>query len=712
MKRSIRWAWLVFLSGIVIAVLPLAWAANPGSPAPAVKTASAGYLENVVFERLPGKERVTLELSRQSGVAVEKRPGNIVLIRLKNSLVPEELRRSLGDKAMVNILRVAPAPKADEDLSWPVAIELKQMVPYNVRQQGMNVLVEFNVTSVAGAGLSPEQDKTEMQEQPTAAPPAPPSVQKAQPERAVAPAENGKTKKTYSGARISLDVQEAEIKSVLRLLSEVGKVSIVAGDDVKGPVTLSIKETPWDQALDIILGITGLFKIEKNNVIMVVSQKNLDALKKSEEEKFRQEKRQLDREPLITRIVPIKYRMLKMAVPTVDERGQKVEEKGVAFKKDVLLSSISGESAAASVEGKVPIVIERATAAAGPKAEEKKIEEGVYYIQFLHNFLSRDVDGNRRGWIAADADTNSVIITAIKRDMDIILDMIAKTDVPTDQVLIKATIVETTKSTAREIGIQWGGAYGRYVGNQSLYITPGGTGGSTVPPGSALSGGYTPTSGATGVSGQGYAVNFPASAISGASPAALGMLFGTIGGNILDLQLSALQNDNKLNILSSPSLVTSDNQTASTEHGKEVPYITPGTSTSPPTVTWKKVVLRLEITPHVIDRKNIKMSIAVKKDEQDFNTYVEIGDYKQYGLTVKDTKTDLVVADGETIVISGLTNQTKSGGTTGLPWLKDIPVLGWLFKKDAKEEEMSEVLIFITPNLIKSREIGQIQTGF
>jgi len=109
-------------------------------------------------------------------VAVEKRPGNVVLIRLKNILVPEELRRALGDKAMANILRVAPAPKADEDLSWPVAIELKQMVPYSVRQQGMNILIDFNVTSVAEARLSPAPDKTETQAQPASARTASPTA--------------------------------------------------------------------------------------------------------------------------------------------------------------------------------------------------------------------------------------------------------------------------------------------------------------------------------------------------------------------------------------------------------------------------------------------------------------------------------------------------------------------------------------------------------
>ena len=151
-------------------------------------------------------------------------------------------------------------------------------------------------------------------------------------------------------------------------------------------------------------------------------------------------------------------------------------------------------------------------------------------------------------------------------------------------------------------------------------MTPGGTAGSTTPPGNALSGGYTPATGAPGISGQGFGVNFPvaAGAMTGGA-ASLGLIFGSIGGNLLDLQFSALQNDSKLNILSSPSITTLDNQKAFTENGQRVPYSTLDTSVNPPirTVKFEDVVLRLEITPHVIDGQNLLMKILVKKDEVD-----------------------------------------------------------------------------------------------
>lgn len=710
MKRSIRWAWLVFLSGIVIAVLPPAWTANSAAPATAVKTVRAGYLENVVFERLPGKERVTLELSKQSGVAVEKRPGNVVLIRLKNILVPEELRRALGDKAMANILRVTPALKADEDLSWPVAIELKQMVPYNVRQQGMNILVDFNVTSVAGAGLSPVPEKTQTQLPEKAQRPAYTSAEKAaMPVSAAASVDDEKAKKSPTDARISLDVQESDIKAIFRLLSEVGKVSIVSGDDVKGKLTLNIKDVPWKLALNTILEINGLQKIEKDNVIMVMNRDNYLKLRNDETILIKQKRQmELDMEPLITRVVPIKYRLLTLVgTKKIDIKGE-VRASGSASSTGEGKAKAETSSGFAQASGIVQQNKDIASIASveGKKTERVSLEGAGDFFALLQSFLSLDAYGNPRGWIGADADTNSIIITAIRQDLDKIMEMISKTDVPTDQVLIKAHIVETTKSTARDLGIQWGGAFGRYTGNQSLYITPGGSAGSTVPPGSALSGGYTPTSGTTGVSGQGYGINFPALMDSTAS-ASLGLLFGTIGGNILDLQLSALQKDGKLNILSTPSLLTLDNQPAYTENGDEVPFITPATSESSATVTWKKAGLRLEITPHVIDDKTLSMKILVKKDELDFSREVQGNPV----IIQKETKTDLVVPNGETIVISGLTKQKTDNSISGVPWLKETPVLGWLFKGESKNESMEEVMIFITPNIMKRQIVAGVQEG-
>jgi type IV pilus assembly protein PilQ len=314
-------------------------------------------------------------------------------------------------------------------------------------------------------------------------------------------------------------------------------------------------------------------------------------------------------------------------------------------------------------------------------ADPKKLGETV------QDFLTKDKDGKPRGSVKVDEHSNSLVVSATREDMARILPIIEKLDKPTPQILIKANIVETTKGIARDLGIMWGGYNkgSKISGNDDLIVT----GGSVSPSGS--------------LGAQGLGVNFPSPNISlQTASGSLGLLFGKIGGNLLEVQLQALQNDNKLNILSSPSITTLDNQKAYTENGERVPFVTLSTSgtggTPTQTTTFIDVVLRLEITPHVIDGKNLKMTILVKKDEVDTTRKDSLGD--PY-IIKKQTETVLIVKDGETIVISGLTKQTKSASGNGVPWLKDIPILGWAFKSDSRSDQMAEVLIFITPHILQ-----------
>jgi type IV pilus assembly protein PilQ len=313
-------------------------------------------------------------------------------------------------------------------------------------------------------------------------------------------------------------------------------------------------------------------------------------------------------------------------------------------------------------------------------------------MKTLTEILTKDKDGKPRGSILLDEFSNSLVISATRGDLTRILPIIEKLDKPAAQILIKANIVETTKTVARDLGIMWGG-YNKgsnISGNNDLIVT----GGSVSPPGSLGS--------------QGLGVNFPSPNIGSSTAsgtinpsASLGLLFGKIGGNLLEVQLQALQSDSKLNILSSPSITTLDNQKAYTENGERVPFVTLSSSsgsTPTQTTTFQDVVLRLEITPHVIDGKNLKMTILVKKDEVDATRKDSLGD--PY-IIKKQTETVLVVQDGETIVISGLTKKTISASGNGVPWLKDIPFLGWAFKSDSKSDEKDEVLIFITPHILQ-----------
>ncbi|MBE0557900.1 MAG: secretin and TonB N-terminal domain-containing protein, partial [Proteobacteria bacterium] len=205
------------------------------------------------------------------------------VVRLENLFVPEGLRRPLGDAALATVVRVTPVQKSADGRSWVLAtIELKRKVPFSVRQEGMNVLIDFNVASLASAA----------EPVPEMAPAVP--LKPAKDTAKIPAADAGKEKKVYTGPRVSLDVQDADInKVVFRLLAELGKVSIVAGDDVKGTVTLHMKDVPWEQALDTVLNLKGLEKKREGNIITVIT---LDRKKKDEADRMAVEAAQLKAE--------------------------------------------------------------------------------------------------------------------------------------------------------------------------------------------------------------------------------------------------------------------------------------------------------------------------------------------------------------------------------------------------------------------------------
>lgn len=182
----------------------------------------------------------------------------------------------------------------------------------------------------------------------------------------------------------------------------------------------------------------------------------------------------------------------------------------------------------------------------------------------------------------------------------------------------------------------------------------------------------------------------------------LGVIFGVLDGDFLELQLTALEAEGKLNILSSPSLTTLDNHTAFTENGENVPFASlQETAGQEPVITveFEEVFLRMEITPHVINGSYLKMEIIIKKDEVDFSRTVQGNPL----IIKKQTETTLIVEDGETIVISGLSKQVNRDSKTGVPVLRDIPGLGYLFRGSSRDETMEEVLIFITPDILPTR---------
>jgi type IV pilus assembly protein PilQ len=251
-------------------------------------------------------------------------------------------------------------------------------------------------------------------------------------------------------------------------------------------------------------------------------------------------------------------------------------------------------------------------------------------------------------------------------------------------VLIEAYIVEANKDVARELGIQWGGVFRTSKGAGVGF----GTGRDNGALGSTVGTAVDPVSGTV--------VNLPAQSLGGFEPFSLGLIYQNIGDVLLTAQLSALQDSGKLNILSTPSITTQDNKTATIESGEEIPFQT--VEDGEVNVEFKKAVLKLTVTPHVIDDKTLKMYINVHKDEADFSRTV-LGNPT---IITKNAETNVIQFNGQTIVIGGLNKETSSRSDTGVPYLESIPGLGYLFKRKGNDDRLEDLLIFITPHILEA----------
>lgn len=327
-------------------------------------------------------------------------------------------------------------------------------------------------------------------------------------------------------------------------------------------------------------------------------------------------------------------------------------------------------------------------------ADAKKLREN------LNALLIQD-EGGAHGAVMVDEHTNSLLVRASRRDMKMIIELVHTLDRPTQQVLIEAFIVETTQNTARELGLQWGGLYrdGRY------WVAPsaeeGGIFGSQETEDTAIP--IQDPDNPLGLEPD-LMLNWP-TITSGMAGLNMGILATKLNRYTLGLQLAAMQEQGKLNILSNPSITTLDNQTANIESGREVPFQT--VEEGDVNVEFQKAVLSLEVTPHVINEKTLKLSIATHKDELDFSQ--EVGTSKNPTILTKKAETNVVLFNGQTTVIGGLSKQSELNSEAGVPVLKDIPLLGRLFRRDSSSRNMDELLIFITPYILE--EMGDTEDG-
>jgi type IV pilus assembly protein PilQ len=301
-----------------------------------------------------------------------------------------------------------------------------------------------------------------------------------------------------------------------------------------------------------------------------------------------------------------------------------------------------------------------------------------------------------QGTVKADTRTNTLIIQDVRSNLEEIEHLIRELDSPTPQVLIEARVVQATTTFARAIGVQWGGSF-----NQTGTTAWGLTGNN---PSAAAGWGFTPNqagpSGSTNlIMPSNFVVNFPASTAN--TPAGgMGVSFGKLTGNLvnLDLRLQLGETDGSTKVIARPKLATLDNQEAHIKQGEKIPYET--TSQAGTQVQFIDAVLQLKVKPHVTPDGSILMAIKVNRDARGaFRSPVN----QVPSIDTREAETQVLVSDGETLVIGGIYETEQQETETGIPWLMKVPVLGWLFKSQEKISTKKELLIFLTPTVIQKK---------
>lgn len=459
--------------------------------------------------------------------------------------------------------------------------------------------------------------------------------------------------------RVTFDFYNADLHNVFRLLGEVGGVNIIVGEDVKGKATISLKEIPWDQALDMILNSNRLIKVTDGKNIRISSlkdyvetetirRKESQSVVKEQQELLKTEQELLKAEDALKKVeegrLPLMTKNIKLNYISAEEMKKIIDEIWGGGEREVPTATnlqLRGEAAARANTGMVKL---------------------------------------GQGLVAAIKQTNTLFIRANRNDIDHIERLIAATDLPTPQVMIEARIVEAGSAFARDFGLQWGGAYHA--------ADP------TAPLAGSLRGFSSDTTNS--------AVNIPIGTGSvlapfGAGMAGLGLTIASANLNI-DVRLRAFEAMNKVKIISSPKIMTLDNKKASIKQGKKIPVTTLDQYGAYST-RYEDANLRLEVTPHVArNGKKITMTIKINNDQVD-----EVGVYSQdnRAIDTQEAELELAINDGETLVIGGVKKRRESEGESGVPGLKEIPLLGWLFKTKDKSADDTELIIFLTPKIIK-----------
>jgi type IV pilus assembly protein PilQ len=560
------------------------------------------------------------------------------------------------------------------------------------------------------------------------------------------------------GRLLSMDFKDADVINLLRILAAESGRNIVAGDDVKGKVSISLRNVTWEQALDTILEVKGLQKIEKGNVIRIVS---TEQLTKEREAEARVNEAKLKAEiDTRTKLAEAQIREQDLAARRIanEAAAEEARSRGPLREETVRLSYADPEEVAKTLQGILGIPPEGTQPVSGTIPSVPPVISSTGPNLALPNqppfsalygpgqppapVVSISQDVLAKGiTIRAHKPTNTIFIRHYQADLERIKKLIREQlDIPLPQVKIEARMEILDRTALEAIGVQWGGAAAGNAGHTTLVgqgfqsapsAVPGMTlpavGGVLQPDGSTV---VTAPTGVQGVTSRntdltlsrllpvdrltglpigGNLVNIPFQSLPNASsfsPAG-GIAFGIVGTNFnINLALQALENQGKTRTLARPEIVTVENNKAEVSLGEEIPYAT--VSSAGTQIQFKEAVLKLTVTPTVTREKinndeitKIKMVVVVENNSRG-DTITPAAGVSVPIINRRKAETQVLMREGERLVIGGVTQSVQQNTVRKVPLFGDIPLLGWLFKARETFESGRELVVFLTPSLVRT----------
>lgn len=466
-----------------------------------------------------------------------------------------------------------------------------------------------------------------------------------------------KVKFPYDGERLSLNFQDIEVRSVLQILADFTELNIIASDTVVGNVTLRLNDVPWDQALDLVLKSKGLAKRKTGNVILVAPTAEISKMEKDELES-KHVQRQL--EPLVTEYIKINFARAENFRNLLNGL-----DTGAFGDCGIQTGSQGGSGSTTTGQNQSQNGLNNSSGnnfnRVNKSSRDSLFKDGEFSLL------------SDRGVALVDSRTNTLIVRETAGRIEEMKKLIRRLDVPVKQVLIEARVVSANESFARDLGTKFGVAKTAQLEGDKQFTFGGGGLGSTS------------------------TLETLSSALTASSGGALAMTLARGADYVLNLEIRALQDEGNGESISNPRILTSDRCQATIKQGTQIPYVS--RSQDGTTTELIDAVLSLEVTPQITPSGKVIMELTIKKDEP--GTPIVVDGAQTVPILKKEIITNVHVEDGETVVLGGVYQGNTSSSYNTVPWLADLPGVGWMFQQKNNNHEKSELLIFITPKIVK-----------